>query len=150
MENIALDFGAITIDNSILKGEGYKFNEGLLNQMVQFANSPVRVIQSDIIHNEAKKHIAHEIKNSRIVIEQALRSASKQLKIAKKDITAASELLSVSGEELEIADERLKKYYARIGAEILESKGRARHLTRDGGTVLNTFKNYLIRPPWLF
>lgn len=122
MEDIELDFGAITIDNSILKSEGYKFYVGLLNQMVQFSDSPVRVIQSDIVHNEAKKHIANEIKNSRVAVEQALRSASKQLKIPQKDIMAATELLSIPGEELEIADKRLKKYYKRIGAEILESK----------------------------
>lgn len=122
MEDIELDFGAITIDNSILKGEGYRFNEGRLKQMAQFANSPVRVIQSDIIHNEAKKHIADEIKNARSNIKKVLRSASNQLEISKKNIEVAIELLSVDGEELEIAEERLKKYYAQIGAEILESK----------------------------
>lgn len=36
MRDIELDFGAITLDNSTLKGEGYKFNEGLLAQMSQF------------------------------------------------------------------------------------------------------------------
>ena len=36
MEDVELDYGAITIDNSTLKGEGYKFYEGLLKQMVQF------------------------------------------------------------------------------------------------------------------
>lgn len=53
MEEIELDFGAITIDNATFKGEGYKFYEGLLAQMRQFKESPVQVIQTDIVHNEA-------------------------------------------------------------------------------------------------
>ncbi len=32
MDEIELDFGAITIDNATYKGEGYKFYEGLLAQ----------------------------------------------------------------------------------------------------------------------
>ena len=42
MEDMVLDYGAITIDNSVLKGEGYRFDEGLLKQMNQFAKSPVK------------------------------------------------------------------------------------------------------------
>lgn len=51
MEEIELNFGAISIDNATLKGEGYRFYEGLLAQMRQFKESPVQVIQTDIVHN---------------------------------------------------------------------------------------------------
>lgn len=121
MSDIDLDYGAITIDNSILKGEGYRFDEGLLKQMVQFKTSPVEVIQTDIVHNEAKKHIAEVIKNARSTVTQALRSASKHLKINKLNIQSATELLSMQGEDSEIAEERLKKYYSKIGASVLAS-----------------------------
>lgn len=46
MENIKLNFGAISMDNATLKGEGYRFYEGLLAQMRQFKESPVQVIHS--------------------------------------------------------------------------------------------------------
>lgn len=121
MEDITLDFGAITIDNCVLKGEGYKFTEGLLRQMEQFEKSPVKVIQSDIIHNEAKKHIAENIKEARSSIDQAFRSAAKQLNISKKQLVMAAELLTLPGTDLEVAERRLQDYYARIGAEILSS-----------------------------
>ncbi len=49
MEDIELDYGAITIDNASLKNEGYRFYEGLLKQMSQFKGSPVQVIQTDIV-----------------------------------------------------------------------------------------------------
>ncbi len=48
MDNIELDFGALSIDNCILKSEGYKFHEGLLAQISQFHSSPVKVVQTDI------------------------------------------------------------------------------------------------------
>ncbi|MXS96167.1 PIN domain-containing protein [Serratia marcescens] len=121
MRDIELDFGAITLDNSTLKGEGYKFNEGLLAQMSQFKKSPVSVIQTDIVHNEAIKHIGMEITKTRSAVEQALRSANKQLKIRTDDINKARELLSIEGSEKEIAEKQLEKYYQLIGAEKVDS-----------------------------
>src|SRR6218665_1342712 len=111
MDEIELDFGAISIDNSTFKSEGYKFYEGLLAQMRQFKKGPVRVLQTDIVHNEAIKHIGQEITKARSSIEQALRSASKHLKIKVDAIDNARWLLSIDGHERELAEEQLEKYY---------------------------------------
>ncbi|MFM5440321.1 PIN domain-containing protein [Aeromonas enteropelogenes] len=121
MDEIELDFGAITIDNATYKGEGYRFYEGLLAQMHQFKESPVKVLQTDIVHNEAVNHIGQEISKTRTSIEQALRSANKQLKIKSEVIENARALLSVDGSEAEIAEARLEKYYEFIGAEKIDS-----------------------------
>lgn len=121
MGDIELDFAAITIDNCIYKSEGYKLDEGLLKQMMQFKNGPVQVIQTDIVHNEAKKHLAENIYKARASISQTLRTAAKQLKIKQANIDAATEILSIPGEDAEIAEGRLMKYYQKIGAEILKS-----------------------------
>ncbi|MFQ2603574.1 PIN domain-containing protein [Aeromonas caviae] len=121
MDEIELDFGAITIDNATYKGEGYRFYEGLLAQMRQFKESPVKVLQTDIVHNEAINHIGQEISKTRSSIEQALRSANKQLKIESEVIENARTLLSVDGSEDEIAKSRLEQYYEFIGAEKIDS-----------------------------
>jgi hypothetical protein len=121
MDKIELDFGALTIDNSTFKGEGYKFYEGLLAQLNQFKDGPVRVLQTDIVHNEAVKHIGQEISKARSSIENSLRSASKQLKISNDKIEDARELLSIEGEGNDIAKTRLKEYYEYIGAELIDS-----------------------------
>lgn len=122
MDAIELDFGAITIDNSTFKSEGYKFDEGLLVQMKQFKESPVRVLQTDIVHNEAINHIGQEITKTRTAIGQTLRSANKQLKIKSDVIENAWKLLSIDGSEAEIAEARLEEYYELIGAEIIDSE----------------------------
>lgn len=129
MDEIELDFGAITIDNATYKGEGYRFYEGLLAQMRQFKESPVKVLQTDIVHNEAINHIGQEISKTRSSIEQALRSANKQLKIKSEVIENARALLSVDGSEAEIAEARLERYYEFIGAEKIDS-GRYADLSR--------------------
>lgn len=120
--NIELDFGAITIDNATFKGEGYRFYEGMLAQMRQFKESPVQVLQTDIVHNEAINHIGQEILKTRTLIDQALRSADKLLKIESNIINNARELLYVDGTEAEIAEKRLEKYYEFIGAEKILSE----------------------------
>ncbi|MFN3882372.1 MAG: PIN domain-containing protein [Nitrincola lacisaponensis] len=137
MEEIELDFGAITIDNATFKGEGYRFHEGLLAQMKQFKKSPVKVLQTDIIHYEAIKHIGQEISKTRSMIEQALRSANKQLKIKVDNIESARALLSVEGSEAEIAEARLEKYYDFVGAEKVDS-GKYSDLSRLMGLYFST------------
>ena len=121
MEDMVLDYGAITIDNSVLKGEGYRFDEGLLKQMNQFAKSPVKVIQTDVVHNEAIKHLSEDIKNARTSIAQALRSASKHFKISAKKIDEAKALLVSDISDYEIANARLRQYYQKINCELLIS-----------------------------
>jgi hypothetical protein len=71
------DFGAISIDNNVLKATGYNFDRGLLKELEQFRTSAVRVIQTDVIHNEAVKHIGMEI-------TKAKNSISKALEVCKK------------------------------------------------------------------
>ncbi|WP_226093290.1 PIN domain-containing protein [Dickeya oryzae] len=121
MDEIELNFGAITLDNATLKSEGYKFYDGRLAQMMQFKDSPVSVIQTDIVHNEAIKHIGQELSRARSSIDQALRAASKQLKIKNESINRARELLTIEGTEEEIVEKKLESYYASIGAEKIDS-----------------------------
>jgi len=121
MEHVELEYGAISIDNDILKNLGYKFDEGLLKQLVQFEKSYVKVVQTDIVHNEAIKHIGQEVVKTRSAITQALRSAGHQLKITSDKIEGARELLSIEGNESTLADERLRLFYRTIGAEIIDS-----------------------------
>lgn len=121
MKDVELDFGAISIDNETLKSNGYKFDEGLLKAMCQFKTSPVKVIQSDIVHNEAVKHIGEEITKAKTEVQKALRSAKLQLKIKAKQLDEATNLLSIDGDELEIAHQRIREYYNQIGAELIES-----------------------------
>lgn len=117
MEN----FGAISIDNNVLKATGYSFDRGLLKELEQFKTSAVKIVQTDVVHNEAIKHMGIEIIKAKNLISDALCSARHQLKIDAEKIKAVELLLSMEDEASEIADKRLKNYYAKIGAEVIES-----------------------------
>ncbi len=119
--NTNISIGAITIDNAIFKSEGYRFDEGMLAQLKQFKESPIRVIQTDIVHNEAIKHIAIELQTSKTLIVKALRSANKHLKISEKDISSAEGLLSTNGTDKEVALSRLGSFYDEVGVELIDS-----------------------------
>lgn len=121
MPDIQLDFGAITLDNSVLKSLGYKFHEGLLAELAQFRNSPVQIIQTDIVHNEAVKHLANEISTARCHIEKGLKAAEKHLKVGETKVVNARQLLSVDGSDEEIVEARLEKFYKLTGAHKIDS-----------------------------
>jgi hypothetical protein len=121
MKKKDLKFGAISIDNSILKEEGYNFNKGLLAQLRQFKYGSSKVIQTDIVHREAINHISLEIENSKKLIKSALRSANVHLKINDSLINIAKENLTTHGTSQEIALIRLQNYYDEIGAVVIES-----------------------------
>ena len=114
-------FGAFSIDNSTLKSNGYKFNEGLLKQLIQFSNSPIQMIFSDVIHNEAKKHLAINISGAKSNVERAIKSAKKHLQIPEKQIAIAQKALTLDCEASDLAEGRLREYYERLNAEIVSS-----------------------------
>jgi hypothetical protein len=119
MEDIKLDHDVITLDNSILKGRGYNLYNGLLAQMSQFKESPVMVLQTDVVHNEAVKHLGVSIKEARYKIKNLLRTAGLRLRVQPDAIDSAEKLLSVDGSDAKIAEVWLEEYYESIGAEIL-------------------------------
>uniref|UniRef100_C6E4X9 DUF4935 domain-containing protein n=1 Tax=Geobacter sp. (strain M21) TaxID=443144 RepID=C6E4X9_GEOSM len=116
-----INYDAITIDSCILKGEGYKFDEGLLALLDQFKDSSIQLVQSDIVHNEGKNHIAESIKNARAEIAKLLKSAAKHLKIEDKTVDAAKEMLCPEEGDVQIAEKRLSQFYEKIGADIIPS-----------------------------
>lgn len=121
-EDQAQIYGAISIDNNILKGCGYEFDQGLLRQLSQFANSPITIVFSDVIHNEAKKHLASGMSEARKHIKKGLRSALYKLNIPQKYISEAKWALAIDGSDEEIAERRLNQYYNEINAEIIDSE----------------------------
>lgn len=143
MEIFELDFGAITLDNTTYKSEGYKFYDGLLAQLSQFKDGPIKVLQVDIIHNEAVKHLGQEVTDSRAKINTALRSARVHLKIAEAEIGKAKKLLSIEGSEGDIADARLQDFYKSINAEVVDSAQYAslEHLTEMYFLTLPPFES---------
>ncbi|WP_279360655.1 PIN domain-containing protein [Xanthomonas sacchari] len=47
----------ITVDSSVFKQSGYRFNQGLLGQLKKFNHGRFRLVLSDIVINEVRRHV---------------------------------------------------------------------------------------------
>ncbi|MEZ8703372.1 PIN domain-containing protein [Vibrio cyclitrophicus] len=110
------EFKAIAIDNNILKGHGYKFNEGVLKQLSQYRDLPTAILVPEVVHFEARKHIANEINNAVSKVNAAFRSVSLQLDISPDVLSQAEELLCLPRDPLAQAEAKLEAFYTNIGA----------------------------------
>lgn len=121
MQNTHSYLKAITIDNCILKSQGYKFNEGILAQLTQFKNSRIKFIQTDIVHNESIKHLAESIKSAKNTIEKSLTLASIYSLAPDDEIIRFKEKISVNDTDENIAEKIIFTFYEGSGATILDS-----------------------------
>lgn len=110
------EYQAITLDNNILKGEGYRFSHGVLKQLSQYRERPTTILVPDVVHYEAKKHIATEIQSAITKTDQALRSISAQIGTTPETISQVREALNLPQTPTEEAEARLSQFYEDIGA----------------------------------
>ena len=123
MPIIEIDYSAITIDTSIFDNSGIALEKGLLNQLDQFKGGPVHVLISEIVDNEVTAHLSEKIKEARGKINQALRAAENQLRVTGKNCSDAKALIFDTGDDADVAKARLKDFYDKTGAFVLECDG---------------------------
>jgi PIN domain-containing protein len=121
MLQINTDYDVLTIDTNILRESGYKFSSGLLHQLEQFKGSSLKIVQSDIVHQEATRHISSEILKTQKNISSALKSAPKHLGIPERRIQFCHDYLELTIDAKKTAEKRLTNFYKRIGATLLNS-----------------------------
>jgi hypothetical protein len=115
------DYGALTIDTCIFDQQGIALEKGLFKQLTQFADSPIKLVFVDIIHNELKSHLVKNIKEARNKIQQALEACKTQCLSTDDQILNAKALIFGEGDDVEVAEKRLAAFYNNIGAEIIET-----------------------------
>lgn len=122
MLNSELDYGAISIDTSIFDNYGIALDNELFLQLEQFYHSPVKVIITDIVDSELRKHLVRKIESARTELQKGLRSSEKQHLLPSDDLEKISEVLSASHTDVEVANKRLDKFYSKVGAEVVYSQ----------------------------
>lgn len=122
-KNIEMEYGAIALDTSVYERGGFKFESGILQQLTQFKKSPVKFLQTEIVHKESIAHIAKNIKSSMDEIDRSLNSARRHLSTSEGDIKKAKNLL-FSGfiDPLEVAERKVAAFYKASGAVLVEAK----------------------------
>jgi len=123
MPPVELDYAALTLDSNIFIGNGLNLERGILQQLEQFAVSPVQLILSEVVYREIRKHMLERVRDSRAKLTSALKAIKMPFSIADEVADgAALQLLGKRSDE-EVVDERLQGFLKRTGAKIVSASG---------------------------
>lgn len=122
-KSIEMEYGAISLDTSVYEQASFKFESGILQQLTQFKKSPVKFLQTEIVHRESIAHIAKNIRSSIDDIEKGLNSARRHLSTGESEITSARNILFDSLiDPIDIAEKKLVRFYKSCGVQLVDSR----------------------------
>jgi rRNA-processing protein FCF1 len=133
-----LDYYAICIDTNIFREAGYAFDKGLPAQLTQFADSPVQVVISEVVHREMKRHLADNIGKARASLEKGLREVQQEMLASEGAASRARKAILTGENDAEIAQRRLDAFYESCGATVLAA---------DSATSREVLERYFNQQP---
>lgn len=132
-----MDFNAITLDTSILKGENFNLENGLLAKFDQFSgNSNILFIMSDIVYQEMFFHMVDDTKE---VISSYLKSLKKGLFYRIDENITSEKIKSMNNIDIEhLVNLRIKEYTSKTGLQIIPA---------DNINIANIISRYFNKIP---
>lgn len=121
MAKAQLEYGAISIDSNIMYSLGYKFDAGMLEQLKQFKNKHVVVIQPRIIHNEMVKHVSEPFEKLHNEIEKIRKESVRKLKIDDALAIQAAQTLKGELDAMDLAEKLISSFYQEVNGKVLET-----------------------------
>lgn len=122
MDETNKHYSALTIDTSIFEKNGLKLNKGLLAQLHQFKDNPIKLILSDIVYLELKSHLDRKEKETKSKIESALNDASDYLNCCIDDMEKIKSLIKIDYKIGAISDLVLDDFISKCGIEIIKGE----------------------------
>jgi hypothetical protein len=111
-----LPYDAFTIDTNTIIHGGMDFDAGLLGQLKQFRDGPVKFVVSEIVVRETLKHLQAQTKKTRDAALSSLNKAAGAGMIGEEAATAAKEALTDSREVARCA---VEAFLEATGAEVV-------------------------------
>ena len=115
-------YSALTIDTSIFEKNGLKLNKGLLAQLHQFKDNPIKLILSDIVYRELKSHLNRKEKETKSKIASALNHASDYLNCCIDDMEKIKSLIKINYEMENISNLILEDFIRKCGIELVKGE----------------------------
>ncbi|MEA3928288.1 PIN domain-containing protein, partial [Enterobacter hormaechei] len=109
-------------DSNILYSLGYKFDSGMLDQLKQFKNKHILIIQPRIIHNEMVKHVSEPFEKLHREIDKLCRESIRKLKTDENNSVQAASQLKGDLDPIALAEKIIFDFYREINGEVLETK----------------------------
>lgn len=123
MQTVQLDYAALTLDSNVFIGHGLNLERGLLGQLSQFSASPVKLVISEVVFQEVRKHLLEMTTSSRSKVQSALKSAKGPFGVAGETTSALESTLFGKRTDAEFVDARLDAFIKTTGAVIIAAAG---------------------------
>jgi hypothetical protein len=115
-----LNFGALSIDSNILRGQRYNFDGGILKQLEQFSGTIIPIIQPEVVHREGIKYLTEEINQNVKSVKSSFRSLAKYIQ-SPPPLDSFFEQPNTQNSANTLATEHLHKFYSKINCEVIPS-----------------------------
>jgi len=122
MDETNKHYSALTIDTSIFKQNGLKLKKGLLAELHQFKDNPIKLILSDIVYRELKSHLDKKEKETKSKIESALNDTSDYLNCCIDDMEKIKSLIKINYEIENIPNLILEEFIRKCGIELVKGE----------------------------
>jgi hypothetical protein len=123
MHTVELDYAALTLDSNVFIGHGLNLERGLLGQLSQFLASPVKLVISEVVFQEVRKHLLEMTTSSRSKVQSALKSAKGPFGVADETTSALESTLFGKRTDGEVVDARLEAFIKTTGAVVISAAG---------------------------
>jgi hypothetical protein len=123
MHTVELDYAALTLDSNVFIGHGLNLERGLLGQLSQFATSPVKLVISEVVFQEVRKHLLEMTTSSRAKVLSALKSAKGPFGVTDDTTSALENTLFGEKTDAEVVDARLEAFIKTTGAVVITAAG---------------------------
>lgn len=123
MQTVELDYAALTLDSNIFIGHGLNLERGLLGQLQQFSSSPVKLVISEVVFQEVRKHLLEMTKSSRSKLQGALKSARAPFGVTDGTASDLEDAVFGKRTDAEVVDARLDTFVKTTGALVVAASG---------------------------
>lgn len=123
MLTVELDYAALTLDSNVFIGHGLNLERGLLGQLSQFSSCPVKLVISEIVLEEVRKHLLEMTSSTRGKFQSALKSAKGPFGVADDAASAIEHSLFGASTDTEVVNARLDAFIKATGAAIISAAG---------------------------
>lgn len=123
MHTVELDYSALTLDSNVFIGHGLNLERGVLGQLSQFSSSPVRLVISEVVFQEVRKHLLEMTTSSRFKFQSALKSAKGPFGVADDTASGLESTLFGTRTDAEVVDARLDAFIKTTGAVVIAAAG---------------------------
>jgi len=115
----AMQYDVITLDTNVFDRNGRDLEGGLLAQLKQFKNGSAQFVLSEIILREVHRHITEKTKNTKDELDKVARKVAELGLLAHDASEQLLELANSASAPEDAAKERIAKFIADTGAEII-------------------------------